>query len=365
VTRQSEDPGLCGSSTTTPGGCRDGVSIVIPVYNSAGILPKLLARLAEVLPPIAPEFEVILVNDGSKDDSWARMTEHCGRRWLRAINLLRNYGQHNALLCGIREARYRVIVTMDDDLQHPPEEIPKLLAKLQEGHDVVYGYSTERRHDRLRDLASRITKLALQTVMGVQAARHVSAFRAFRSEVAGAFAGYHGHLVSIDVLLTWGTRSFAAVPVRHERRLEGESHYTVRKLITHALNMITGFSVLPLQLASVTGFTFTLFGLGVLVYVVARYLIQGGSVPGFPFLASIIAIFAGAQLFALGIIGEYLARMHYRSMSRPPYVVRSRLAGDEGAEEFRPPLATAGGGGDRDAGSAQDSASAPERGDRV
>jgi undecaprenyl-phosphate 4-deoxy-4-formamido-L-arabinose transferase len=141
--------------------------------------------------------------------------------------------------------------------------------------------------------------------------------------VRDAFANYQGPFVSIDVLLTWGTTRFAAIPVNHNPRRVGVSNYTLLKLITHALNMMTGFTTLPLQIASIVGFGVTLFGMGVLLYVVGRYLIVGGSMPGFPFLACIIAIFSGTQLFALGIIGEYLARMHFRMMDRPTYVVRS------------------------------------------
>jgi undecaprenyl-phosphate 4-deoxy-4-formamido-L-arabinose transferase len=124
--------------------------------------------------------------------------------------------------------------------------------------------------------------------------------------------------------LTWGTTRFAANVVQHNPRPVGKSNYTFLKLVTHALNMMTGFSTLPLQLASLMGFVFTLFGFGVLVYVIGRYIIQGSPVPGFPFLASIIVIFSGVQLFALGIIGEYLARMHFRMMERPPYTVQSK-----------------------------------------
>jgi undecaprenyl-phosphate 4-deoxy-4-formamido-L-arabinose transferase len=271
-------------------------------------------------------FEIILVNDGSRDGSWGAI---CGLAekyaWVRGINLMRNYGQHGALLCGIQAARYGVIVTVDDDLQHPPEEIPKLLAKLAEGYDVVYGTPEMEQHGFWRDWASQITKLAMQSTMGAETARHVSAFRVFRTQVRDAFANCRGPFVSIDVLLTWGTVRFAAIPVRHEQRLIGKSQYTFRKLVTHALNMMTGFSVLPLQLASLVGFVFTFFGFGVFVFVVGRYLIEGGSVPGFSFLASIIAIFSGAQLFALGILGEYLARMHFRMMERPAYVVREEV----------------------------------------
>jgi len=302
---------------------RKTISIVIPVYNSEQILPELMARLAQVVTVLGEACEVIFVNDGSRDRSWEAICK-LGQEypWVRGINLMRNYGQHNALLCGIRAARYDVIITMDDDLQNPPEEIHKLLDKLDEGYDVVYGTPWKEQHGLWRDLASRVTKMVLQSSMGAQTARNVSAFRAFRTPVRDAFADYQGPFVSIDVLLTWGTTRFTAIPVRHEPRRVGVSNYTLRKLVIHALNMMTGFSILPLQLASLIGFVFTLFGLAVLIYVIGRYLIEGGSVPGFPFLASIVAIFSGAQLFALGIIGEYLARMHFRLMYKPTYVVR-------------------------------------------
>jgi undecaprenyl-phosphate 4-deoxy-4-formamido-L-arabinose transferase len=314
--------------TTGINAAHSEISVVVPVYNSEGSLPQLAARLDGVLSKVATRFELVLVNDGSRDRSWDVICELARQyNWVRGINLMRNYGQHNALLCGIRAAKYGLIVTLDDDLQHPPEEIPKLLEKLAEGHDVVYGTPEKEKHGLWRDLASQITKLALQTAMGAEIARSVTAFRVFRTSARDAFANYQSPFVSIDVLLTWGTTRFAAIPVRHEPRRIGASNYTFRKLVTHALNMMTGFSTLPLQVASLMGFAFTLFGLGILTYVVGRYLIQGGSVPGFPFLASIIAIFSGAQLFALGIIGEYLARMHFRTMERPPYVVRADREG--------------------------------------
>lgn len=305
----------------------DCVSIIIPVYNSAPILGTLLFRLTEVLEVLGMSYEIILVNDASRDASWDQIEQFSTQYVaLRGINLMRNYGQHNALLAGIRSARYDTIVTMDDDLQHPPEEVAKLLAKLAEGYDVVYGTPMEEQHGFWRDLASQTTKLALQGAMGAETARQVSAFRAFRTQLRDAFAGYQGSFVSIDVLLTWGTTRFAAVPVRHDIRRVGASNYTFGKLVTHALNMMTGFSTWPLQAASLIGFLFTLFGLAVLAYVLGRYFVQGGSVPGFPFLASMIAIFSGAQLFALGIFGEYLARMHFRMMDRPTYTVRGSVA---------------------------------------
>lgn len=303
--------------------CTQGLSVVIPTLNSGDNLNSLIERISVVLPVAADAYEVILVDDGSRDGTWNLVLDMAARRpWIRGIGLLRNYGQHNALLCGIRAAQYDVIVTMDDDLQHPPEEIPKLLAKLTEGWDVVYGTPEAQQHGLWRNLASRLTKRALQGAVGVANARNVSAFRAFRTQIREAFRHYHGPSVSIDVLLSWGTSRFSARTVRHDSRSGGQSNYTLRKLVSHAVDMMTGFSTWPLRLASFVGFAATLFGIAVLMYVVVRYFLAGGSVPGFPFLAATIAIFSGAQLFALGIMGEYLARMHFRAMDRPTYAVR-------------------------------------------
>lgn len=305
------------------------ISAVVPVYNSEASLPLLVERLEAVLGGLTDRFELILVNDGSRDRSWAVIGELTARRpWVRGIDLMRNYGQHNALLAGIRGAQHDIIVTLDDDLQNPPEEIGRLLGKLAEGYDVVYGTPEVEQHGLWRDLASIATKMALRGAMGAATARQVSAFRVFRTELRAAFANYSTPFLSVDVLLTWATSRFAAVRVRHDPRKLGQSNYTFRRLVTHALNMATGFSTVPLQLASIMGFVFTLFGIGILCYVVGRFFVSGSAVPGFPFLASIIALFSGAQLFALGIIGEYLARMHFRMMDRPPYVIRTRRDGE-------------------------------------
>lgn len=315
-------------STDPPEALPRGVSVVIPVYNSAASLPGLFERLEPALRGLGVRFEVILVNDGSRDGSWGAIGDLLpGRPYVRAFDMARNYGQHNALLCGIRRARYETIVTLDDDLQNPPEEIATLLARLDGTADVVYGRPAKEQHGLLRDLASQMTKWALKSAMGAETARNVSAFRAFRTRLRDSFSAFSGPYVSIDVLLTWGTQRFAAVSVKHDEREIGTSTYTFRKLFTHAMNMMTGFSTAPLRVASLVGFVFTLFGFGVLAYVVLGYLIHGSVVQGFPFLASVIAIFSGAQLFAVGVLGEYLARMHVRLMDRVPYTVREAVEG--------------------------------------
>ena len=302
------------------------LSIVVPVYNSAATLGELVRRLNSALEPLHCDYELVLVNDGSVDGSWERIVELAADDdRVHGLNLMRNYGQHNALLAGIRAARHEVVVTLDDDLQNPPEEIPKLLAKLEEGFDVVYGDAHERQFGFLRNVGTAMTKLALRWVIGSDIAGKVSAFRAFRTELRLAFADFEAPYVSIDVLLSWGTTRFAAVPVEHRPRAEGRSSYSFTRLATHALNVMTGFSTRPLRIASLIGLVFTLFGVAVLAIVVITYVVEGGSVPGFPFLASVIAIFSGAQLLTLGIIGEYLARMHLRVMDRPAFTVREEV----------------------------------------
>lgn len=305
-----------------------GISVVVPVYNSAATLDNLIARLRPVLEKIGMPYEAVLVNDGSRDESWAAIERVCqANPWVHGIDLMRNNGQENALLCGIRAARYELAVTIDDDLQNPPEEIPRLIEKLEADRlDVVYGTPEREQHGLFRDAASIVTKLVLQEAMGATNARNVTAFKAFRTQLREAFEQYQSPHVSIDVLLTWGTQRFGALTVRHDPRAVGTSNFTFRRLVNHAINMITGFSVVPLQLASLVGFAFSLFGFAALVYVIVDYFFRGDPVPGFPFLAALIAIFSGAQMFALGILGEYLARIHLRATDRRPYTVRREIA---------------------------------------
>jgi len=313
-------------AAAAPGILRDGISVVVPVYNSEGSLTPLVERLERVLPSLARDWEIILVNDGSRDNSWTVIRDLTARfPRVRGIRMLRNFGQHNALLAGIRTAQFAVTVTMDDDLQHPPEEIPKLLTSLAEGRDVVYGTPNALPHGLWRNFFSRFVKRAFSSAMRIDHLIDISAFRAFRTELRDAFRSYGSPQVLLDVLLSWGTSNFASVKCEHLPRTIGKSNYTPMKLFNQSMLILTGYSTAPLRLASSVGFLFTLFGFGLLAYVLARYLTTGTSVPGFPFLASAIAIFSGAQLFALGIIGEYLARIFNRSVERPTYVVKETI----------------------------------------
>ncbi len=308
------------------------ISIVVPVYNSSATLFELVQRLDGTLTKISSAYEIILVNDGSHDDSWETIINICTQyQIVRGINLMRNYGQHNALLCGIRAARYEIIITMDDDLQHPPEEIPPLIEKLSEGYDVVYGFPRKLPHSFWRNLFSRFTKRILAMVMGIKTVREISAFRAFRTDLRKAFDHYSSPGVIIDALLSWGTTKFTSILVDEKPREQGRSNYNFFKLASQGLLVLTGFSTIPLRFASWLGFFITLVGFLVFVYVLIIYFTLG-SIPGFPFLASIISIFSGAQLFTLGIFGEYLARIFDRSIERPTYRIHQVINSETGLD---------------------------------
>jgi undecaprenyl-phosphate 4-deoxy-4-formamido-L-arabinose transferase len=301
------------------------ISVVVPVYRSERLLRPLVERLAPVLEKAASERELILVDDGSPDGSWSVDTELAREhRWIRGMRLMRNYGQHGAILCGIRAARHELVLTMDDDLQHPPEEIPKVLAALGPDVDVVYGTPEAEHHGLARDLASQIAKLVLQDAMGADTARKVSAFRVFRHAIARGVRGLPRPVRVDRRPPDLGDDAVPLDPREARAPPRGGLELHLEEAPDPRANMMTGFSVFPLQIASLVGFAFTLFGIGILVFVVGRYLVSGSPVQGFTFLASMIAIFSGAQLFALGILGEYLARIHFRAMDRPTYAVGSR-----------------------------------------
>ncbi len=300
---------------------RESISAVIPVYNSQESLAPLVERLTYVLAEIAPDHEIILVDDGSRDTSWQVIQQlSANHPRVTGIKLMRNYGQHNALLAGIRQSRFPIIVTLDDDLQHPPEELPKLITKLDEGFDVVYGTPQKMPHSLWRNLTSNLTKRILAFVMGVKTVKEISAFRAFRGNLKKAFINYNNPGIILDVLLSWGTTRFTHVTVNEQPREQGKSNYSFVKLVGQALLILTGYSTIPLRFASWFGFVVVIFGIVILLKVVLDYFLLG-SIPGFTFLASISSIFSGAILFALGIFGEYLARIFDSSMQRPAYSV--------------------------------------------
>lgn len=302
------------------------ISVVIPCYYAEKFIGELVDETHEALESWCDDYEIILINDGSTDGTWDELVElREASDKVRLVDLMRNFGQHNALYAGISRARKDVVVTMDDDLQHPPEHIETLYEALDEHTDLVYGVPEEEQHGLWRDIASVVTKHAIEYGLGVDFAADSSAFRLFRRSATRSFGTFSGAFVDIDALLCWNTQRVDAVKVPHRPRKYGESSYGFRELVAHAVNMIALFTTLPLRLISIIGFFFTLFGVGVLGYVLITYLLWEISMEGFTFLASIITIFAGAQLFALGVLGEYLARVHFQTLGYPPAVVRREL----------------------------------------
>jgi undecaprenyl-phosphate 4-deoxy-4-formamido-L-arabinose transferase len=302
-------------------------SVVIPAYKSQASLHELVERLIRVLPSITHDYEIILVNDGSPDQTWATITDLAQQfQVVRGINLMRNYGQHNATLCGIFQAKYELIITMDDDLQHPPEEIYKLIEELEKGYDVVYGIPIQPTQSWWRRLTSWLIKRILSYVMGIKTLRNISSFRIFKTNLRKAFIGFNKPEVVVDVLFSWGTHNFGSVYVDETSRLHGKSNYNFRKLVSYAMTVLTGFSTAPLRFTSLIGFIFMLGGIVAFIYVLVIHF-TAGSILGFSFLASIISLFSGAILFALGIFGEYQARIFERTSERPCFTINNTTDG--------------------------------------
>ncbi|SRR6266540_3481728 len=301
------------------------VSIVVPCYRSGGTLPALVGRLNAVMSGFATAYEIILVVDGSPDDTWSVAHELALRGGpVRAIRLARNYGQHNALIAGVRAAQYDVVVTMDDDLQHPPEEVPALLAALTDDIDLVYGIARDEEHGVLRSLASRLAKAGMSGALGAREARQVSAFRAFRSFLRNGFDLVNGPYISVDVALSWGTTRVRAVPVRMVERAQGRSGYTLRTLVRHTVNMVVGYSTAPLRLVTYLGFLVGAAGLVLFGRLIWLYLTGATTVAGFTTISAMVAMFSSVQMIATGILGEYVGRIHTNGIGRPTYVIRER-----------------------------------------
>lgn len=304
-------------------------SVVIPCYRSSASIGPLVDRLLPVMRARGLPFEVILVVDGSPDDTWDRVAALAATHAeVRGVRLSRNYGQHNALIAGIRLARFDTTVTMDDDLQHLPEEIPVLLGALTADIELVYGVARTEEHGWLRSLASRSVKMAMSRGMRVESARSISAFRAFHTYLRDAFEDLANPDVNVDVALSWVTTRASSVEVEMAPRMHGPSNYTPRLLARHTLNMVLGYSRAPLRFVIYLGIACGVLGVVLLGTILYQYFTDRIQVAGFTTLASMIAIFSSAQMLAVGILGEYIGRIHAANAGRPTYIVRERSDAD-------------------------------------
>ena len=273
----------------------------------------------------------MLVEDGSPDRSWDVLRDLRARHPDRivAVQLMRNYGQHNALMCGFRLARGEVVVTMDDDLQHPPEAIPDLIAALEtRGLDLVYGTYEAKRHAPWRNAGSALVRAFYRLMF--QTAVTPSSFRAIRRELVRTTLTYDLNFTYIDGLLAWNTRRVGEVPVVHHPRASGRSGYSAGKLLVLALNLLTNFSLLPLQAASACGILAAGGGFVLGAYYLFEYFRSNIDVPGYASIIVAVLVLGGIQLLSLGIMGEYLGRLHLNVNRKPQYHVRQVLAGSAG-----------------------------------
>lgn len=302
------------------------LSVIIPVFRPGESLPMLLQRLSRVVADMRLAANIILVEDGSPDGTWdAIAAQHqAAPERITAIRLMRNFGQHNALMCGLRHAQGDYIITMDDDGQHPPEEIPKLIRAIEEtGADVVYAIPKERKHAPWRNLGAWVVAGFYRLVFRSRITP--SAFRIMRREVVEAILSYDLNYTYIDGLLAWNTDRIAQVEIEHRPREHGRSGYSLGKLLTLALNLFTNFSLLPLQVVSLAGFVVALFGLLAGAYYLALYLGGRIEVPGYASTIVAVLVLGGVQLLSLGIMGEYLGRVHLNINRKPQYTIRTIL----------------------------------------
>jgi len=299
------------------------VSVVVPVYRSEGTLAELCARLDKVFRSRSLEYELIFVDDDSPDDSWQVLTELQEQYPDRivAVQLMRNAGQHNALMCGFRHVRGRYVLTMDDDLQHPPEEIPKLLDAIENsGDDLVYGVPAQKQHESWRNLGSMLVTTFYRIVFRSKV--RLSALRIMRRELVESILSYDLNYTFIDGLLAWNTTRVSQIPVEHHARSTGRSGYSLSKLVILALNLFTNFSLLPLQFVSAVGMLASLSGFAVALFYLMRYFLAAITVPGYASQIVAILVLGGLQLLALGILGEYVGRLHLNVNRKPQYTVR-------------------------------------------
>lgn len=296
------------------------LSVIIPVYRSQQILPHLEQRLTAVLESVGVDWEVILVDDASGDGTWETMRELRAKdpRY-KLIQLVRNHGQQHALLCGLQHATGDRVITMDDDLQNPPEEIPSLLAKLDEGFDIAIGRISEhKKHHRMRNLGSRMIQLLVARILHKPRELALSSFRALSRNAVTAIGAYRGAHPYFPALMfnAVPVSSIANVDVRHDARAHGKSTYTLRKLVKLASFLLINHSTLPLRFVTLWGILLSIGALVYAVYIFIQAVFHDSSPSGWPSLAIMVSFFSGNILMALGIIGEYVGRM-LEETSRP------------------------------------------------
>ena len=318
---------LCRPPLRTPTAQRPlTYSVVVPVFNEEGNVDALASRVLATMEAVGEPFELLFVDDGSSDDTPARLRRLAGRDTrIRVLRFARNYGQEAAVEALYLHARGRWIIQMDGDLQHPPEEIPKLIAKRDEGYDVVYAVRQERQDTLFRVAASAAMQWSMRSLMEIELPEDVSTFRLMSAPVARLVAALPERRKFFSALIVWSGARIGTVKVKHAPRHTGATHYGFTKLLNHTFDLIVGFSSKPLRYIGSLGFAFAAIGFALGTWVIARKLIWDYGIMGWPSLFAAVVILGGVQLMATSVIGEYIARIYVQAQARPLYNVAERL----------------------------------------
>ncbi len=311
------------------------VSVVIPVYNEEAALPGLFARLYSALDALGTAYEVIFVNDGSRDRSAALLREQFERRpeTTRVILFNGNFGQHLAIMAGFEASRGERVVTLDADLQNPPEEIGKLLAKMDEGYDYVGGVRRERQDSAFRRHASRLMNSVRERITRIRMTDQGCMLRAYSRDIVTAINSCREINTFIPALAYTFAQRPAEIEVAHEERSAGDSKYSLYKLVRLNFDLVTGFSAMPLQLFSLSGIAIALLSIAFVAFLAVRRLIVGPEAEGVFTLFGIAFFLIGITLFGIGLLGEYIGRIYEQVRQRPRYVVQAILQRNEAVSE--------------------------------
>lgn len=311
-------------------------SIVIPVYNSAKILPELLKQLNTEIERLGlmGDSELILVNDASPDNSW-KVLQSLTKQYpnLKAVNLAKNFGQHNAIMAGLRFASGDFVILMDDDLQHSPAYIGKLIEALDED-DVCFVRFEKRQHAGWKLAGSNFNNLLASHLVDKPKDLYLSSFKAFRKHINNAITQYEGPYPYIDGLILRSTNRVQVIDAIHHERFSGQGNYNLKRSVSLLLKMATGFSVAPLRLAILIGVTLGLLSLLTVIYVIVEKLMNPAVQPGWTSIVAIILAVSGVQMLFLGLIGEYMGRLYLNSNKKPQYVIREFSGFTKSKEEF-------------------------------
>ena len=323
-------PSMPGHSTAR----RPDLSVVIPVYNSGNCLEELIRQLADVLNARGDSYEILLVDDCSRDDSWRKIRELAAASpAVKGIQLMHNEGQAKATLCGLAHASGELVVTMDDDLQHRPDQMPKLLDVIEGDPelDCVMGYFEEKRHAAYRNLGSAVIRRINAFAFGLPKGIRTSAFRVMRRGIVAAVLRHPTAHPVLSVLIFESTSRVQSVPVEHAPRFAGRSNYSLRRQFALALDNVCNVTMLPLRAASVIGFVTCGVSVLLLFWYLGRFLAGRIHVPGWTTVVLLLTFFSGVILLALGVIGEYLVRVLREVQRRPSWCIRQRV-GDPPAD---------------------------------